>query len=302
MESIAELKRICHPEHKNKEARGNINLFLMRKVSIYLTWIFLHVPVTPNQISVLSLFMVILAGILLGTGRIAVALVGVFLIHFSQVLDCVDGEIARYKQQHSINGMFLSWIASNITNAAKWFGLGFYCYFNSGNVFYVLLAGLIVRFRLSAPLLERNVLMVVANLNEFSGYNKELSKKDENHSRSAGSQSLSKGLTNWLYESLWLRDQFRALVFGGAGHTIIITISVVLDLLLGNNTCTISVLVAFGILIPGQSLLGIWRRVTNNLIEQTYWFLIEKFSSSKREHNLEERKRRIRCGLRHFDG
>lgn len=290
MESIAELKRICHPEHKNEQARRYIHLFMMRKVSIYLTWMLLHVSVTPNQISVLSLFVAILAGILLGTGRIAMALVGVFLIHFSQVLDCVDGEVARYKQQSSINGMLISWMASNILNAAKWFGLGFYCYFNSGNVFYVLLAGLIVRFRLSAPLLERNILMVAANRNEFSDYNKELSKKDENHSQNRRSQSLGKGLTKWLYEVLWLRDQFRAFVFGGAGHTSIITVSLVFDFLLNNNICTISVLIAFGILIPGQSLLGIWRRVTNNLIEQTYWFLIEKFSSSKREHNLEERK------------
>ena len=71
-------------------------------------------PVTPNQITTLSMFFGILGSLLFLKGDYYSILIGTFLFLICYILDNCDGEIARIKDMRSILGMrydtFVDWI------------------------------------------------------------------------------------------------------------------------------------------------------------------------------------------------
>ena len=77
--------------------------------------------VTPNLITLLS-FIVALASVLLivigGTGNFIVAAI---LIQAGHALDCMDGQIARYRQTPSVAGSYFDKVTDHI-QVALWFG------------------------------------------------------------------------------------------------------------------------------------------------------------------------------------
>lgn len=80
---------------------------IVRKVSIYFTWLFLHTRITANQVSVLGLLSGMLAGLLFSLGEPLPMLIGAIAINLVLIFDHVDGEIARYRKQTSIEGAYL---------------------------------------------------------------------------------------------------------------------------------------------------------------------------------------------------
>jgi phosphatidylglycerophosphate synthase len=96
--------------------------FWPRKVSRYITRVFVKTPITPNQttvlwgiLSVLNSYTVYLA--LTGTWW-AIPLVPV-IYQFCFILDCVDGEVARYKKMtNPIGGKLLDGVCHRATEFA----------------------------------------------------------------------------------------------------------------------------------------------------------------------------------------
>lgn len=77
-----------------------------RIFSIYFTHLFLRTSITPNQITVLSVF-VFFSGILcFFSTQLEFHLFALFLIFFSIVLDGCDGEVARYRKSGRQSGIF----------------------------------------------------------------------------------------------------------------------------------------------------------------------------------------------------
>lgn len=71
---------------------------LNRKMTVYLTWLLLHTPLTPDQITYLGT-VVTLAGFVLFLWNDPVAhWIGVALVFFSFLIDGSDGEVARYRK------------------------------------------------------------------------------------------------------------------------------------------------------------------------------------------------------------
>ena len=101
MEQIKELRKICQDGHGSWFNR------IVRKVSIYFTWLFLHTRITPNQVSLSGLLTGMLAGLLFSFGKPLPMLIGVLVMNFVLIFDHVDGEIARYQKQTSIEGIYL---------------------------------------------------------------------------------------------------------------------------------------------------------------------------------------------------
>lgn len=99
MTSIRELRAVCQkasnaPSLASQTMYGRLN----RVWSIYLTWIFIRLPFTPNQITIFgtALFLVG-AGMFLFHTRLT-NVIGVFLFMLSYALDAVDGELARWRK------------------------------------------------------------------------------------------------------------------------------------------------------------------------------------------------------------
>ena len=104
-ESIKELRRICQEPTKNTDSWYYRNF--PRRISIYFTKILLITGFTANQVTVLALAMSIISGILLSFGDPFHSVIGALLFQVRNILDCVDGEIARYRGSASISGEYL---------------------------------------------------------------------------------------------------------------------------------------------------------------------------------------------------
>lgn len=87
---------------KDKELeKGNLKLRIHRSIAVYLTYIIQFFPITPNMISGLAALSVFLAGPFFLTDEPVLFLFGLFMIHFGDQLDHIDGAIARLKNQGS---------------------------------------------------------------------------------------------------------------------------------------------------------------------------------------------------------
>ncbi|MCE2928526.1 MAG: CDP-alcohol phosphatidyltransferase family protein [Candidatus Caenarcaniphilales bacterium] len=84
--------------------------------------------ITPNLITVSSLGIGILAGLCFAQGKYSFLVIGAFLVQLSFVVDCMDGQLARYRQQFSKLGAWLDRISDRVKDFWYFFTLawGFY--------------------------------------------------------------------------------------------------------------------------------------------------------------------------------
>src|SRR6187549_91561 len=81
------------------------NVYLMRPIAAQLVAILAPTGVTPNQITLINLFMFIgAAAVLVAMPTFAGGLIGIGILEASYCLDCVDGMLARHKKIASKEG------------------------------------------------------------------------------------------------------------------------------------------------------------------------------------------------------
>jgi phosphatidylglycerophosphate synthase len=78
-----------------------------RRLSPYITWLFLRLGISANQCSVLRVLLVIAVGPLFLLADPKWWILAVFLRYGTTVLDCVDGELARLRGTASPEGTFV---------------------------------------------------------------------------------------------------------------------------------------------------------------------------------------------------
>ncbi len=108
--------------------------YFTRHISILFTWFFVRTPVSANQITIFQELLGVAGAVLLGFGKMTHTLAGVILLQLGNVLDCTDGEVARWKNQQSINGIFLDLVGHVIVIPAYMFGLGFGVWMQTGRI------------------------------------------------------------------------------------------------------------------------------------------------------------------------
>jgi len=106
MPSIKELRLICQnsetsPNWRSQSLEGRIN----RVFSIYLTWVFIHLPFTPNQITIFGTSVYLVGAGFFLKHQYWWNLAGVGMIILSFLLDAVDGELARYRKMTAGGGV-----------------------------------------------------------------------------------------------------------------------------------------------------------------------------------------------------
>jgi len=123
VESVKELKKIC----QNRRIPWYGRTF-KRKISIYLTYLFLHTPITANQVTLLFVIIGLMGALLLATGSRGYLIMGAFLLFLHTILDSVDGEVARYRKTVSSTGIFLELMGHNIVYPSVFICLSFGAY------------------------------------------------------------------------------------------------------------------------------------------------------------------------------
>jgi len=119
---IATLRTICHAE---KIAQNSSPWYvLQRRVSIYLTWLLLRTGLKPNHVTLISVGLALLGGILLATRSAGLSLVGALAFVAHQLFDKADGDIARFRKTYSIVGVYLDELGHAVAFAGIFVGLG----------------------------------------------------------------------------------------------------------------------------------------------------------------------------------
>jgi hypothetical protein len=90
-----------------READGFYSSFVIRRLSPAATAVALKLRVTPNQVTLASLAIAIAAMGAFSIGTRGWLIAGAVLLQLSLVVDCVDGELARYTRMHSPLGAWL---------------------------------------------------------------------------------------------------------------------------------------------------------------------------------------------------
>ena len=138
IETVKELKVIC--QDSKPEEESGITVKCMRKISIRFTWLFLHTSISPDQITYLSMFAGFLGGVFLSHGTGVSILIGALMFCLFEILDCCDGEVGRYRKNHTMTGNYLDLLAHYLIPPFLFTGLAFGIYQQNQTIFIFLLA------------------------------------------------------------------------------------------------------------------------------------------------------------------
>lgn len=114
-------------------------VLIYRKISIRITRYLLPTKITPNQVTVFSFLLTLLAAILFSTGIYTYLIFGAILLQFGYILDCVDGEIAKIKNLKSKAGALLDEVLDCAGYIVILSGVGYGIYFATHNVWTLVL-------------------------------------------------------------------------------------------------------------------------------------------------------------------
>ncbi|MEV2274153.1 CDP-alcohol phosphatidyltransferase family protein [Nocardiopsis sp. NPDC049922] len=98
--------------------------YYMRDVSPYLSTLFVRLGVPPNPITYLMMVFGVLAGVVVAFGGLWSAVLAAVLVQVYLLLDCSDGEVARYTGRTSVAGIYLDRIGHYVSEIALLIGLG----------------------------------------------------------------------------------------------------------------------------------------------------------------------------------
>ena len=105
------------------EFEGFVDRYFNRKVSRWLTRIFLALGASPNAITMVATVLGLLAAVWFGVGTYEAAIVAALLFQFAAVIDCCDGEVARLTFTESAFGAWLDIAMDNVVHMAIFAGI-----------------------------------------------------------------------------------------------------------------------------------------------------------------------------------
>ena len=103
-------------ESCRKPGDGIVSRYFNRHISLFFSKRLVSLPIRPNHISIFSIILGIVAGLVTLQADYASILLGALLLQFNSIIDGVDGEIARVKWQFSKVGELLDSVGDHTAN------------------------------------------------------------------------------------------------------------------------------------------------------------------------------------------
>jgi phosphatidylglycerophosphate synthase len=124
--SVAELRAVTQPASLFARNSGEhwAGKLYMRRISPYVTRPLLRTRITPNAVTWFMMVVGLAAAAVLTLPGVAAAAGALLLVQFQLLLDCVDGEMARWQEKRSPVGVYLDQIAHHLTETALLIALG----------------------------------------------------------------------------------------------------------------------------------------------------------------------------------
>jgi len=144
----------------NRANDGFFSVFFLRRFSKILTWVAVKIGATPNQVTIASFAIGLYAAFLFAQGDFWSILLGAVLLQVSIIVDCVDGELARYTRKFSEFGAWLDAITDRVKEYAVFLGLAYGAFVHHGQNLW-LLAALLMTLQTFRHLSDYNFSQVV---------------------------------------------------------------------------------------------------------------------------------------------
>jgi phosphatidylglycerophosphate synthase len=105
---------------------------IIKKISPYITMFLVSkTTISANQVTLLQLVFSLMGLTLICFENTLLAILGIVCLHIGYLFDVVDGEVARYHQTQSINGMFIDFVNHEMIMPFTYACLAFHVYFVS---------------------------------------------------------------------------------------------------------------------------------------------------------------------------
>jgi phosphatidylglycerophosphate synthase len=111
-DSISALRKTCQESRLRERETTWYYRHVLRSVSIHITRVVILTRLTANQVTLMSGIAGVVAALLLSYGQYWYSVAGAALILLMELLDHVDGEVARYRGTASLKGKLLwdAWV------------------------------------------------------------------------------------------------------------------------------------------------------------------------------------------------
>lgn len=107
----------------NRATDGFFSIFFLRKFSKLGTWLAVKLGATPNQVTLISFAIGLYSAYNFAQGTFWSIFLGAVLLQVSIIVDCVDGELARYTRQFSQLGAWLDAVTDRVKEYMVFLGL-----------------------------------------------------------------------------------------------------------------------------------------------------------------------------------
>lgn len=160
-------------------------------ISAIFVKILMYTPVTANQVTVLSILFPYLGAVLFGFGNFWYYLAGIACLYLGELMDAVDGTLARCKKACSrLQSNFLGNIYHSSSYPVIFLGIGYGVALSTGNMTYLLLGGITALFQESIAFMRflKNTVLF-KNQKKVKGVTDYLDEPDESKLFSASKKS-----------------------------------------------------------------------------------------------------------------
>ncbi|MCX6120951.1 MAG: CDP-alcohol phosphatidyltransferase family protein [Ignavibacteriales bacterium] len=109
---------------KSDKSDELINTYLLRPIAGIIVWVLYDTPITPNQVTIVSILSGMSAALFYLKGTASAFIVAGLLVTLKDILDSADGQLARAKHQQSRTGRFLDSIGDFVVDAVVFGSIG----------------------------------------------------------------------------------------------------------------------------------------------------------------------------------
>lgn len=122
--TLDELRNRVH-KRRHREIGNLLARRYARPAAIYGTWIAIRLGLSAHQVTAGALMCSVSGSICIGTGSRSGFVLGVLLLHMAFWLDHVDGQVARWRQTASLDGVYFDYMMHHLAGGILGFALGF---------------------------------------------------------------------------------------------------------------------------------------------------------------------------------
>ncbi len=137
---MGEVNKEYEASLKSIETENILDRIFYRPIGFRIARMLRNSGITPNMITILSIFVGVAVGFLFYPTNLAINICGILLLIFANILDCVDGQLARLTGIKSEIGRILDGVAGDLWFASIYINLALRLSHEYGNYWFFLLA------------------------------------------------------------------------------------------------------------------------------------------------------------------